>query len=724
MNPLNVGLFRTVGLLARRRSTCGAVLLGLALSPPPVLAQAKWTLGSPSTLVQKIQGQPAFVERLVSLGYEVWHFGGSWVRLGYADDRVVGWFNAEGALKVELRAGADTTRERTFAAGSTLDDVVRLQGTPSAATVQQQEGLLLLGYGQSVVRVTSVGLRVVSWDDSRGELHARGSVAGRGSGALGGRASLSTGVPRASPPARPLTLSTRFAFIEPGGDDFLDAEEQAAIEAIVRNDGPGTARDVKLAVTTEQPTPGVEVGRGDIVDSILPGRSATLRAAVQASAAIRDGQVFLHVAVREANGFDLDPAGRVVVQTRALRVPRLALGGIGINDQSGNGRIEPREIVDVVARIRNAGEGAARDVRVTVLPGPDVLLTPESPREIALGVVRAGETRDIRFGAFANSRASAFGVSLAVREARPRFDTTLVLPLALDRPIASVPDLVVRGRDQLASAAPPSLVSDVDTGIPRAPLRANVVAVVLGVERYQRAPPVQFARRDAAVFREYAMRVFGVGDDASRLYFRTDDEVTAGEFRKVFGEGGWLARRVDSKTDVVVYFAGHGVADLKTHAPYLLPNDADPSYPAQTGYALAELYGGLAALGARSVTIFVDACFSGGTRDGAPMVAGTRGVVVSVEHPALRSESMAVFTAAGGDEVASAWPERRHGVFTYWLLKGLRGAADTDGDGALTVAELDRFVGENVPRTAAALEREQRPATVARNKSRVVARLR
>ncbi len=88
-------------------------------------AQTTWTLGSPSTTVSKVQGQPRLVERLASLGYEVWRYGDNWVRLSYADDRVAGWWNVDGKLKVELHPGSDTTGEDTFTSGSSRDDVLR-----------------------------------------------------------------------------------------------------------------------------------------------------------------------------------------------------------------------------------------------------------------------------------------------------------------------------------------------------------------------------------------------------------------------------------------------------------------------------------------------------------------------------------------------------------------------------------------------------------------------
>lgn len=675
--------------------------------PKPKHDVPAWTLGSPSTAVVRAQGPAVYTEHLVSLGYEVWHYNSSWVRLSTRDDRVLGWANIDGVLAVEMKPSGPVLTDPTFTRGSSRDDVLRLQGTPTWYLPQPAGRMITLRYGTAFVQLADADNRVLSWNDPTGRI-----LKVRESGVVAS----ARAIPR---PSAPASLTATLAWNDASGDGYLDSGESASMTLVVKNAGSGTAYAVVPVLLNGEGWNGLRVLAADHVDSIAPGRSATLRLAIAADPSLDDGRVQLRVGVREGNGFDLDPSLALDVPTRRARAPKLALDGIAINDQSGNGRIEPREIVEVTARVSNRGEGDAHALQFTIEPGSGVTLTPDSKAEGSLGTLRPGETRDLRFSAFSNSRASGFPVKIALHEARARFDTTLALPLSLDRPLTELPALVVRGRTTAPTAAP-ALISPVDTGIPRAPTRANVVAVVLGVERYERAPETPLARRDAAVFREYVRNIFGVGDDDSRLLFRTDDEVTGTELRRTFGEGGWLARRVSSGTDVVVYWAGHGVTDPKTHKAYLLPNDGDPSYPAQTGYALDDLYERLAALGARSVTVFVDACFSGRARDGAAIMAGTRGVVVSLEHPALRANNMSVFTAATGDQLANSWPDGQHGVFTYALLAGLRGAADADHDGIITAAELAAYIGRGVPRTAARLDREQTPEFVSRDPARAV----
>jgi hypothetical protein len=101
-------------------------------------------LGSSSTEVVRAQGPADFTERLVSLGYDVWHYDGSWVRLSTRDDRVIAWANNDGALAVELRPSGPVLTDATFARGSTRDDVVRLQGTPTVYAPQASAGMVLL----------------------------------------------------------------------------------------------------------------------------------------------------------------------------------------------------------------------------------------------------------------------------------------------------------------------------------------------------------------------------------------------------------------------------------------------------------------------------------------------------------------------------------------------------------------------------------------------------
>jgi hypothetical protein len=91
---------------------------------------------------------------------------------------------------------------------------------------------------------------------------------------------------------------------------------------------------------------------------------------------------------------------------------------------------------------------------------------------------------------------------------------------------------------------------------------------------------------------------------------------------------------------------------------------------------------------------------------------------MEVDESATRN--VTVFSAAGGKEISSAWPEKKHGLFSYFLMKGMRGDADANGDSQITVGELGDYIKENVSDMAGMLDREQTPGLQTMNRGKVL----
>jgi hypothetical protein len=89
------------------------------------------------------------------------------------------------------------------------------------------------------------------------------------------------------------------------------------------------------------------------------------------------------------------------------------------------------------------------------------------------------------------------------------------------------------------------------------------------------------------------------------------------------------------------------------------------------------------------------------------LLADARPVFMEVDESATRN--VTVFSASSGSEISSAWPEKKHGLFSYYLMKGMRGDADANKDKQITVGELGNYVKENVSDMAGMLDREQTP---------------
>lgn len=196
--------------------------------------------------------------------------------------------------------------------------------------------------------------------------------------------------------------------------------------------------------------------------------------------------------------------------------------------------------------------------------------------------------------------------------------------------------------------------------------RPHAHAIVIGVERYRETlPRADFAAGDAKLAAEYFRRVLGVPEE--NLALLSDDRATKSDFEKYFER--WLPNRVEAGDEVYVYFSGHGAPNPKTGESYLVPFDADPTYIEQTGYPLKRLYEHLAKLPAKRVVLVLDSCFSGA--GGRSVIAqGARPLVSVVESGVPRP--LIVITASGGDQISNSYQEKRHGLFTYFFLKGLK----------------------------------------------------
>ena len=214
----------------------------------------------------------------------------------------------------------------------------------------------------------------------------------------------------------------------------------------------------------------------------------------------------------------------------------------------------------------------------------------------------------------------------------------------------------------------------------------NTFVVVIGNEKYADEADVPYAENDARIFREYCQKTLGVDERHIRLIINA----TYNDFRKAIS---WLKQGMDvynGQGRVIFYYAGHGIPNEADKSTYLLPvdgigNDMESAYP------LNKLYQALGELQAQTVTVFLDACFSGAKRDG-QMMASARGVAIKAK-PGTPKGKMVIFSAASGDETAYPFKSQQHGLFTYYLLKKLQ-----ETRGKVTLGDLSDYLTREVRR--------------------------
>jgi hypothetical protein len=266
-------------------------------------------------------------------------------------------------------------------------------------------------------------------------------------------------------------------------------------------------------------------------------------------------------------------------------------------------------------------------------------------------------------------------------------------------------------------------VDDADQPIQTSIQNPNAVAVVIGIGEYQNSdvPKVDFAVNDAEAVRRVLTQTLGYTE--SRVLVRTNSQASSGRMKPLIRQE-LKARVVAGQSDVFVYYSGHGAPNADTREGYLIPWDYDPQYipSSDSAYSLKELYSDLAGLGARSVTVVLEACFSGVSENGA-LTKDASPLNIVVDNPAQTLTNGTVISASGAREIATWHRDRKHGLMTYYWLLGMRGEAG-DAQGRVTPESLKKYLQEKVPAMAQTLKgRKQTPDVVAAAADRVLAQL-
>lgn len=525
-------------------------------------------------------------------------------------------------------------------------------------------------------------------------------------------------------PKLPADLALNIQFSEPSGNNYLDAEETGTVSITITNNGMGKAYALQPSLNLKTSVLGLSTGDFDLIERLYPSSSKKIQTTISASQNISSETVKFEINISEHNGFDLYPPGKLTIQTKALVPPALALMDVGINDLTNyNGRIEPNEVIEATAIIQNRGQGLAKNVNISVHYGDKVFNAGNAETSFSLGNVQPNETKEISFSFFATRQAETdLPIRLEIKEARGRYDQTVNAGLSLNEVIKKATEVFVAGREQgMVQITDVDAISvDIEENIPKTGMKNdNGIAVVIGNREYGGdVPDVEFAVRDAEYVREYLIKTMGYRP--GNIFYYTN--ATFSNMKVAFKKLKNAVKK--EKSDVFIYYSGHGAPDSLSGQGFFVPVDADPNFIKETGYAVKDLYTMLNTLGSKSTTVVIDACFSGSS--GGPGSANERMLLkrispisIHIDKAMLTRENSAVFSSSTGVQVSSWYTEKKHSLFTYYFLKALQGDADSNRDKMLTLSEIKDYIDDKVPYMARRLNnRVQTPQlqTLDRNK--------
>lgn len=502
-------------------------------------------------------------------------------------------------------------------------------------------------------------------------------------------------------PAPPF-LSLTVGFSEDSGNKALDAEESGKITLTIKNSGEGDAYDVTAQLRPEKKFSGLNIPSSIDIGTISSGQTVTKEIELNTSDMLEAGLYKLNINLTEGNGFNPKPTG-IAFNTRQYKAPKLVIADMTVLDSSRNGMIEPMENTEIKVRIQNTGQGDAFGVNASVTLGNNVFLGGDRKSSFSFSSIPSGQYKDISFIVYTNSMIAdgeKIPVNIAITEKKGRYGAYAPLKLAMHNPDVNGGFMTVQADEE--KSAPISLASGlsvgVDTKIPSGLTKAGRydVAVVIGNSRYSNAPNVDYALNDARVIKQYLIKTFGF-DEGNIIY---TENASLANFNQIFGNErspkGKLSNYIKPNvSNVFVYYAGHGAPDLDTTEAYFVPVDADPHYLSSSGYKLQTFYSNLDKMQAKKLTVVIDACFSGDSASGM-LFRNISPALVKVKKQYIKPQTASLLTSSGFSEVSSWYPEMKHSMFTYWFLKGLQGDADLDNNKKVTLAEMKKYLADNV----------------------------
>lgn len=492
------------------------------------------------------------------------------------------------------------------------------------------------------------------------------------------------------PPVLILTKGS-LQFFDSNNNNCIDADESAKIIFEVENIGQGAATGLVAYVSELGKVNDLSFNKSIQYGTISPGGKKTIEVPIEGKMNLRSDIANFVIKLDEARDFGLEPL-RIEVKTLAFVNPFIKIPDYSITSEYGN-NLSSKKPFDLQILVQNIGNGIAENVTID-LSLPQNVLCYSTNKSTKFDKILSGETKTLIYNLIVNGNYSGRNIPIEIKltEKYLKYSENKTIVLELNQAMAPskliVESLITQDNKVITEA---HLGSGVDKNIPNNDLRrANTFALIIGNEdyrKYQRGlnteSNVEFARNDAMVFKEYANKTLGVKE--VNTYFLLD--ATAGEFSQKIDLVTKLVSKIGSQAEIIFYYAGHGLPDEETKIPYLIPVDVSGSN-LSSAIKLDDVYQKFAESGAGKITVFLDACFSGGGRDAGLIAA--RSVKVKAKESFIIG-NVVVFTASSGVQSAMPYRKEQHGMFTYFLLKKMQ-----ESKGNISYGNLYDYISSNV----------------------------
>jgi hypothetical protein len=233
--------------------------------------------------------------------------------------------------------------------------------------------------------------------------------------------------------------------------------------------------------------------------------------------------------------------------------------------------------------------------------------------------------------------------------------------------------------------------------------------LIIGVEDYNKMPDVEYARKDALIVRDYFIRVLGIPQENVKTLL--DKDATKARIEHYLKKD--IPKSTGKDATLYIYYAGHGMAGAKNGESYLVPYDGDKGSIEKKGYKLTSLYRDLQQLNLKRTYVFLETGFKAmASPSSAVPGKGAQPPAADVNQVLGASRSIIFLSAAAANQARNSFPEKRHGLFTYYLLRGIKGEADTDDDGWNSAKEVYGYIYSSVTNQSRRMQSMQTPVVL------------
>lgn len=235
--------------------------------------------------------------------------------------------------------------------------------------------------------------------------------------------------------------------------------------------------------------------------------------------------------------------------------------------------------------------------------------------------------------------------------------------------------------------------------------KPKIYAIVVGVSKYSDSniPNLKFAEQDAKAFADFLSTPNAGSVPKENMALLLNTNATR---KNVIRELNQLVSRSEPNDLFIFYFSGHGKNDVLENVGYLLTYDTESENEAGTAISMSEINERIQRSKAKMKVSYIDACHAGlfkSVNTKGNNVDNTEILNAYLTSLNNASEGHVAFLASSARQQSLEDEKLGHGVFTYYLLKGLKGEADNIEKGSagyqnkiVTVAELQTYVTESI----------------------------